>query len=332
MNTKRLTYYRWWNLLLLCVICQFHSGSVYAETLYSPADIFAITQYAHQLVDRILTQRGVDIMNIAAPSQEVDVKPMHVYQLYATALMELYNYELTHQRHPPPLVAVTPINYTPTETYQLAQIVITALEEFYQEEIGPIDITQQPQTAKTPSDVYQLLFQLYVKLTRLNGKQDFTADDVYAQLHRAADDLKSILITLSQRLPNDKEREKRLLITAAYGINTDGTQLSAPDPRATPTDVLMKTLAVRDKLNAWRKKYHLPEIRRPEIAAFKQISFADVFLQTQVIVAELNIIKMSQKILSVTNLAQPVTGKTPADAYQAIKHIDYMLERILSVL
>ncbi|MBB1076130.1 hypothetical protein HUU62_17120 [Rhodoferax sp. 4810] len=305
---------------------------MYAETLRSPADIFIITQYAHQLVDRILTQRGVNTSNIEVYSQERDIKPMHVYQLYATALMELYNYELTNQRHPPPLVVVAPINYTPTETYQLAQIVIAALEELYQEEVGPIDITQSPQAAKTPSEVYQSLFVLYVKLTRLNGKQDFTADDVYAQLHRVADDLRNILVTLSQRLPDNKEREKRLLITAAYGINTDGSQLSEPDSNATPTDVLVKALAVRDKLNVWRKKYRLPDIQRPDVSAFKQVGFADVFLQTQIIIAELNIIKMSQKIVSVTNLAQPVTGKTPTDDYQAIKHIDYMLERILSVL
>ena len=303
----------------------------HAAPSYSPNDVFSGVEYANRLVNEILTAKGVEI---AAPprSRESDAKPMHVYELHVSALAELYHYALANNRRPPPLATSTPIKYTPTDVYYLTQLVVANLEGIYEDGGKPIFFSPREHQGKSPAAVYQALFELYHKLNLLNGKKKVSPSEVYAHIFRAKEDLQYSLLTLAKRLPADQEERKRQLVTAIYGMHPDGTTLTPLEQGKKPGDVLTRALSIRGKLNQLRKKNGLPEIKNPDGGQFDAVKPIDVFLQTQFIIAELNLLKIPMAIQSTTNSAKPTSGKSPSDVYQEMKHIEYMLDRVMATL
>ncbi|NOX75980.1 MAG: hypothetical protein GXP17_05075 [Gammaproteobacteria bacterium] len=309
----------------------FFLGNVQAEQIYTPSNVFSELEYANRTIDKILDLKGVN--NIKLPkSKEKAVKPMHVYELHVSVLGELYYYAIKNNRRPPPLTVSTPIKYTPTDVYYLTRLVVSNIEEIYRDSGGVTDFSVKKYIDKTPVDVYQKLFELYYKLNRLNGKKIVSPSEVYAHIYRAKEDLQYSLLTLSKRLNDVEEEKKRLLITAIYGMHPDGTVLPPLEKGKTPEDVIEKAFDVRDKLNELRKRSGLPEIKRPKLDEYKTVKPIDVFLQTQFIIAELNLLKIPMNIHSTTNSAKPTAGKIPSDVYHEMKHIDYMLDRLIHSL
>ena len=313
-------------LTLLFVI-----GNVHGSQTYSPNHVFAGVEYANHVVDRLLLSRN--IKDIQLPhSLERAAKPMHVYELHVSVIAELYYYALKNNRRPPPLPSSTPIKYTPTDVFYLTQLVMSNVESIYLDSGGVVDFELANHRGKSPTNVYQELFELYYKLNRLNGKRKVSPSEVYSHIYRAKEDLKYSLLVLSNRLPDTQETKKRLLVTAIYGMHPDGTVMPAMKQGKKPGDVIEKAFDVRKKLNALRKRNNLPEITIPRVSGYGKIKPIDVFLQTQFIIAELNLLKIPMKISSTTNSPKPITGKTPSDVYQEMAHIAYMLERIIHVL
>ncbi|OOZ41475.1 hypothetical protein BOW53_03630 [Solemya pervernicosa gill symbiont] len=288
-------------------------------------------EYANSLIDRILTANGVTEINIPV-SREAGAKPMHVYELHVSALTELYAYALEEERRPPPLAVSTPITYTPTDVYYLTQLVINNLEEVYRDSGGYIDFSMNSHSGKSPADVYQELFELYYRLNLLNGKSKVSPNEVYSHIFRAKEDLQFSLLTLSKHLADSDEIKKRLLVTAIYGMHPDGSTMTPLEAGKKPGDVIAKSITIRGKLNLLRKRNKLPEIPRPKLEEFGAAKPIDAFLQTQFIIAELNLLKIPMDISSTTNSAKAVSGKTPSDVYQEMKHIEYMIDRLIQAL
>jgi len=308
-----------------------HIGQVGAETKYSPSQVFAGVEYANKLIDRLFEKNNIG--NIQVPvSLEKAARPMHVYELHVSALSELYHYALNNNRRPPPLASSTPIKYSPTDVFYLTQLVMSNIESVYIDQGHEIDFAMQRYTGKSPADVYQELFELYYKLSRLNGKEKVSPNEVYAHIYRAKEDLQFSLLTLSKRLSQDQERNKRLLVTSIYGMHPDGTTMTAKEEGKKPADVIKKAFEVRDKLNSLRKKNNLAEIAIPSLSGYTKVKPIDVFLQTQFVIAELNLLKIPMQITSTTNSVKAVTGKTPSDVYHEMKHISYMLDRFMATL
>ncbi|VAX00258.1 hypothetical protein MNBD_GAMMA21-2481 [hydrothermal vent metagenome] len=331
MNLPTLSLPRWFFSLSALMLLISITENSHASRTYSPSDVYAGVEYATRIVDEILISKKID--NLQVPrSREKAVKPMHVYELHITALSELYHYALKQNRRPPPLTTSSPINYTPTDVYYLTQLLINNVEEIHRDTGGEIDFTLNDHTGKSPAHVYQKLFELYYKLKRLNGFSKVSPSEVYAQIYRAKEDLQTSLLTLSKRLEANEEDKKRLLVTAIYGMHPDGTVMPAIAPGKKPGDVLEKVLEVRSKLNTLRTANKLSEIKIPDAKKFGQVKPIDILLQTQFIIAELNLLKMPMVIHSTTNSSKPATDKTPSDVYYEMEHIDYMLERLLRVL
>ncbi|VAW83122.1 hypothetical protein MNBD_GAMMA13-1721 [hydrothermal vent metagenome] len=312
-------------LFLALVWC----GVAQATPSYSPSDVFSGAEYANKLAGEILASKGVQTGPVPR-SMERTAKPMHVYELSVSVLAELYQYALKNKRRPPPMAISTPIKYTPTDVYYLNQLVVNNLEEIYQDTGNTLDFSRKSHSGKTPSQVYQEIFALYYRLNLMNGKNKVSPNEVYSHIYRVTEDLQDSLLTLSNRL--DDEDKQRMLVTATYGMHPDATTLSPLESGKKPIDVLERALVVRGKLNQLRRKYALPEIKRPDSGSFGKVRPIDVFLQTQFIIAELNLLKMPMDINSTTNSPKPVTGKTPSDVYQQMKYVEYMLNRVLAVL
>jgi len=306
--------------------------NVQAAKSYTPGHVFSGVEYANQMADRMLAAKG--IIDIQVPlSRERATKPMHVYELHVSALAELYRNATMSNRRPPPLPVSTPIKYSPTDVYYLTRLLVNNMEELYQDTIGTPDFALKNNSGKSPAEVYQELFELYYKLNRLNGKSKISPNEVYAHTFRAKEDLQYTLLTISKRMNDKDEEKKRQLVTAIYGMHPDGTVLTPLEQGKSPANVLEIAFEIRGKLNRLRTKNGLAEIEHPPLNAFSgKVKPIDIFLQSQFIIAELNLLKIPMKIHSTTNSAKPVTGKTPSDVYQVMKHIDYMLDRLLLVL
>ena len=54
----------------------------------------------------------------------------------------------------------------------------------------------------------------------------------------------------------------------------------------------------------------------------------DVFVQTQIIVAELNLLKLGTGTVSSTPLAIPVVGKKPGNCHQQAATVKHLVEQI----
>lgn len=317
---------------LLFILLAISALPAHAEKNYSASDVFSGVKYANKIVDKLLAHQDIKSKAKDPISQEVAAKPMHVYELHVSVLAELYEYAKQHDRRPPPIVISTPMKYTPTDVYFLTSLVIDNLEKIYKDNEVEADFQRQAYSNKTPTQVYQELFTLYHKLTLLNGKTKISPSEVYSQIIRAREDLQFSLLTLSRRLPNTDTDNKRMLMTAVYGMHPDGSVISKKDMNKKPSDVMEMALYVRNNLNVLRKNNGLKYIESPNINQFTDlIKPIDVFLQTQFIIAELNILKIPLKIGSATDKVKIFTGKTASDVYQEMKHIRYMLNRLSNV-
>lgn len=312
--------------LVLCLL-----GSAQAGQSYTPSHVFAGLEYANRIIDKVLAAKNITHLQIPQ-SKEKAAKPMHVYELHVSVLDELHHYAIKNKRRPPPLAVSTLIQYTPTDVYYLTQLVISNVEGIYRDNDGVIDFTMETHTGKTPTDVYQELFEFYYKLNRLNGKNKVSPSKVYAHIYRAKEDLQASLITLSKRLDDTEEEKKRLLVTATYGMHPDGTILPPLERDKKPSDVIKQAFVVRDQLNTLRTRNGLATISRPAFSEYSIVKPIDVFLQTQFIIAELNLLKLPLNIHRITNSAKPTTGKIPSDVYHEMKHINYMLDRLIKGL
>jgi len=302
--------------------------SAFAAQQYTPNDVFSGVSFANILADRILAHKN--IKNIKLPkSRETDAKPMHVYELHSSILTELHKYALTHGRRPPPLAISTPIQYTPTDVFYLTELVVRNLRDIYEDDGGKIDFKAKTFSGKRPADVYQILFELYYKLNRLNGRPRVSPNEVYTHIFRAKEDLQYSLLTLSKRLGESEENRKILLVSAIYGMHPDGTLMPPREEGKRPADVLRKVFQIREKLNQLRQHSNLNAIAIPRFEEYGEVNPIDVFLQVQFVIAELNLLKIPMDITTTTNRPKPVTDKIPSDVFHEASHIEYMLDRLL---
>ena len=166
-------------------------------------------------------------------------------------------------------------------------------------------------SGKTPTDVFNETVKLYLSFVALNGESSITPNEVYAQLVCATKDVMSIL---EQSDP-----------ACRYNVET------APvESGKTPSDVFRQCLNLRSEINIVRRNAGLGETPVPQ-SAIQELAPLDVFLQTQIIIAELNLLKRGTETISSTPLAIPVTGKTPSDCYQQVSFAVHLIKQVIPV-
>ena len=99
-------------------------------------------------------------------------------------------------------------------------------------------------------------------------------------------------------------------------------------PGRTPGDVFAKCLEVRQHINVVRQSLDLEPTSVPPLPGRESIRPRDVFFQTQIIIAELNLLKESLATKSSSPLTIPVTGKTPTHVYEQATMILYLLKQV----
>jgi hypothetical protein len=127
---------------------------------------------------------------------------------------------------------------------------------------------------------------------------------------RAADDVRSVL--------RQSDPESR------YRVNAPPSESGR-----VPGDAFAKCLDIRKLLNQHRIAAGLPEVPLATPPSDYEIRPRDVFLQTQIIIAELNLLKLRTETISSTPLAIPVKGtKSPTDVHEQASLIEYLLRQV----
>jgi hypothetical protein len=153
-------------------------------------------------------------------------------------------------------------------------------------------------TGKTPTDVFTALVEVFVKLDRRCGHEQVSPNVVYEQMVRADADVRSML---------------------QQGDSASRYRIDAPpsDSDRSPRHVLERALEIRGPINQLLARLELPAAPIPSSIPQGEIDPAYPFIQTQIIIAELNLLKVHLKTFSSTPLPIPVSGKTPTHAQQA---------------
>ncbi|MCA9122095.1 MAG: hypothetical protein H6822_31965 [Planctomycetaceae bacterium] len=287
----------------------------------SPTDVYAKTELLNRSLDRVietwnqqgLGERVVHVDESDYPlAIESDLRPMHVYQTMLICTWRLQQFDDhadVRVKHIPTL-ASQPRVYAPRDVFFLVTMMLENVNRVGIK-LGVTDMPSDESTFenKSPTDVFNEAVRVFIKLNALNGREDLRPSEVFAQMVRAAEDVRTIL---RQADPACRYRIDR------------------PENEATrtPSEVFAKCLEIREQINIHARNLGMrltPVPQQPTNALLPR----DVFFQTQIIIAELNLMKLHFGTVSSTPLTIEVSDDTtPSDVYQQGLMVEYLLQQI----
>ncbi|MCG8613028.1 MAG: hypothetical protein MI864_21155 [Pseudomonadales bacterium] len=316
-------------LIAFCPGAQASSAAGFPEGV-SPSDVYASVDTSNSILDLMLVEKKIAVPELLQ-AQESRVEPMHVYQLHIAILDRLYETLRATGLRPPPKVSTSSINYVPADVIILSNMVQEHIRKWGEHINSTPIVPEYVYVNKTPTDVFRLLFTVYQKVMLLSGFDKITPNEVYEAISVARKDLQTTLAEYSKLLPDSRQRDKRLLLTAIYGTHPDGSVLPEKVEGKKPSDVYGKLLDVRRKMNDIRRNFDLEPIPAPNPIE-RIVQPGDVLLQSYIVSAELALMKGTLNTLNSPQKGKRVQGKTPSDVYQAALHLEYMLDRLSGIL
>lgn len=280
-----------------------------------PSAAFAQTKISDVCAGLDLLNRSVDRMMLAGKirlpaepmNHESGLRLEHVYQLHLACLEMLHDLEANARiGRIPPLVSSPPMFYQAQDVVALSQLMHKELKR----PAWILWITKLPDehavlNDRTADDAFTEALRLFVRMNAITRQRHSTPDEAFAQLARAIVDAKAVL--------------RHIDSAHRYRIDAPSKQEAS-----VPADIFERCLALRGTLNQVAKDYGqkatpLP-FQRP-----RTLSGEDVFVQTQIILAELNLLKLRAGTASATPLAVRVTGKTWTDVVNLALFLDYLI-------
>jgi len=272
-------------------------------------DVFATVELTDRTLEILIKARAIEkIEEIKIIEQ--GLKAMHVYQMLVAVTDMMIELEKKENIRPMPKIVATPTEYIPEDVKIVADILLNETHRV----LYTLKIYDYPQyndsfSDKTPTDVFEKILSIFAKLNILAGKENISPTETFQQMTRGVSDVKSILSH----------------IDPAQRFRIDGPV----SPKGlTPTDVFRKCLQIRKEINLLREHFKMEIVPVPEVKEEQQFQPRDVFIQTQIIIAELNLLKMRTGTMSSTPLPIPVPEKVPSDVHQQAAMIEYLLKQV----
>ena len=276
----------------------------------SPSHVFS----KMDLLDRCLvaiTKKQLVPTPAVVREIEKDLQPLHVYQTVLSCVSRLQELDERLGVFAVPTISARPTQYAPRDVLFVVDIMLSNVKRIATSmQIAELPTDEIVVTGKTPTDVYGLAIRVYLKLNSLCGNSDLSPNEVFAQMVRAVDDAKSML------RQSDPACRYRIDSPAA----PEGSQ---------PSDVFAQCLKIRHLINTHRDSLGMQAVPVPERPG-SLIRPADVFFQTQIIIGEMNLLKLQLKTVSSTPLPIPVRDKTPTDVLRQANMLDHLLKQIRS--
>ncbi len=287
------------------------AGKKFPEGI-SPSDVYTAVDLLNRSVDVLLQARKIKVPP-PQRSLESGLGPFHAYQLQLACIEKLHAFQRSTGMRPIPLVVSTPMKYSPADVKKLTHMMLAEVRKVASTSgVEGLPDNVNKASGKTPTDVAKVTLDLFAKLSALSGQEKTTPSAVYAQIVRAVADAESIL--------------KQIDPASRYYVDAP-----VSEPGRTPGDVFAQCLEVRREINTLREWLGLSTTPVPKISTGRQLQPADVFVQTQIIIAELNLLKMSTDTVSSTPLAIQAEGKTPTDVHQQVAFLKYLIPQVRSL-
>ncbi len=271
----------------------------------SPDDVCAAIDLVNRSIDTVLAARQLPLP--AEPiSHERGLRLEHVYQLHMACLEQLHEIEAQRQiGRIPPLAASQPGASTADDLVALSKLMHDELKR----PAWILWVVKLPEERaafenKTADDAFLEAQRLYVKINALADRRQVTADELYAQLTRCVADAKAVL--------------QQLDAAHRYRIDAPSTQANKQ-----AADVYGQCLATRSALERISRQLNRPTTTVPGTSF--PARGEDAFVQTQIVLAELNALKLAVGATTTTLLAVRSEGKSWTDAYNQAVFVNYLL-------
>jgi hypothetical protein len=264
----------------------------------TPNHVYAVMDQVERTVDVLVASQ--DRSSGPVPRcLETGVQPIHVYQMAIACTNRTIELNAGTR-----FVSVAPTTYFPKDVKRLGEQMLGNLQSW----ASSNGVTGLPQnrheyTGKMPSDVFERCVSIFAKCGVLIGRPNVTANEVYSQMAAAAADATAILACTETQ------------------VDAEGP---TPEPGRKPADVFKEALACRRQLNRVRVQLDLPPVPVPKLDGGYRIRPADVYVQGQIIRAELNIIKTTTNCSTEPARTSSVTGKTPADVWGQVGLVHHL--------
>jgi hypothetical protein len=295
----------------------------------APKDVYAVLLDMNHYADALLAQRKLT-WSYKPATVESDISPMVVFQLHLTTIQLLHHHELQLGLRPIPIVTASPIRYYPADVQYLSKLILERLTRIAKHYRLPLQKTKNSKPKHVnPTQVFIESLKFYTKLSLLSGYSTLTPEQLYNQVFRALLELRNIA-THQLPLIQDKKNQ-RILAASLYGVSLyGGKNLVVAEQEKTLSDVFNKSLLVRKKLQPLLKKNRLPVLALPIQDPKQKPSSLDIFIQTQIILAELSEWKDSEEVAMSTPVTVLAKHKTYRDVYQALLKFEFILDKLLS--
>ncbi len=275
----------------------------------TPSHVYAKMVQLRQIVQRLLRAQGMEppTMELVA---ETELEPLHVYQLVmgSVSRVQAFGEHLGELRLPTVVSSPRPI--APRDVQYLVEMMLTNLQDAARvlDVKDALPTRVEAFTEKTSTDVYGVIVEVFIALSRLAGSQEISPSEVYAEMVRATADVRAILQRIDQ--------------ASRYRIDAPASEVDRK-----PRHVFARCLVVRREINNIRQTLQLTARPLPSLPAW-EVEPMHVFLQTQIIIAELNLLKIHFHTGTSTPLSIPVTGKTPTHVHQQALLVNHLLQQI----
>ncbi|MBU0680939.1 MAG: hypothetical protein KKD73_05910 [Proteobacteria bacterium] len=296
-------------LALLLLTLQF-SCSATVRAAPSSNDIYATIEVADKAMDVIL-RKAKGVTKVSSPEiNDSQLGTMHAYQLHIACLDQIRILEIKLKLRPFPKIVASPVAYQAEDVLQLSAIIRSEVRRIaIHLNIWGMPEVDQDYRNKTYNDVVRLCLAVFMKLRTLGDLETISMADAFSEFPRGVADIKSILTHI------DPAQRYRI-------------DLAPENGSAELTAVYEECLALRHDLNTLRRFYRLKEVVVPTGPPHKNLQPCDIYIQSQIILAELNALKKASNTSSISPEAIPVTDKTAADLLYQVKVLRYLANQL----
>lgn len=265
-----------------------------------------------------LTNRAMDVLLVKSKGIKQVKSPRladqaltanQVYQLAVSNLQLLRRLQRKFTMVPTPLVVAPPMAVTNADIGLLATMLLAEVRRLAIQ-INIWGLPDQKRTFHHTSarESFVILAQIRAKLLVLGGLPSPQASTLALEFSRGATAITDLLTTIdpAQRY-----------------------QITPPSPTVKSLgDLYPMTLQVRRQLNDARHLLKIAPVKRLQFAPLKQPTGMEIYLQSQIILADLNQLKLAAGCRALTPLGQPEKGADLQEAARQLSRLTLLLPQL----
>ncbi|MDP6443110.1 MAG: hypothetical protein QF805_04910 [Pirellulaceae bacterium] len=275
----------------------------------TPSHVYARVDLLNRRLDVLLGAAAADAT--AAPrSFETEIRSDHLYQVQIASIQSLHDWQVAEDVSPIPLVVSRPDTRWPADVARLTELLIAETDQIAESRNERCDLPTNDRffAGKTPSDSHRAVVAADAKLRRLYGRRSVSLEEVLAQTNRVVDDARRIMI----------HSDPASRFKSYSEITTDDSMQTATaamvELRRAVADVLAK---IDDTTSA-----------EPAIPAGVEFTPYELFLQTQLVLAEFNRIKTACGCRTSTPLGESVERMEDGDIANNLRSATHLIKQL----